>query len=109
MAIPALAALYRTVASYGYKVARKLDPEKVKKTLKPIVDRATKPGLQRTKFASAEGKLIKGIRGASKKGFGAYKTAYKATLSTPGRRKTTSGTLGGIGLGSFLSGDDKDI
>ena len=109
MAIPALAALYRTVASYGYKAAKAIRPSKVKKAMKPLVDKATKPGLTGTRFESAEGKLIKGIRGASKKGFGAYKTAYKATLSTPGRRKVTSAGLGGFGLGSFLSGDDKDI
>ncbi len=109
MAIPALAALYRTVASYGYKAAKAIRPSKVKKVMKPLVDKASKPSLTGTRFASAEGKLIKGIKGASKKGFGAYRGAYKASLGSSARRKATSAGLGGFGLGSFLSGDDKDL
>ncbi len=107
MAIPImLGNIYRTIASYGYKAARAARPSKVKKVLKPAYDKATKPAFEGTKFASGEAKMIKGIKGASKKGYEGYRKLYGTTLGTSARRKTTSAGLGGYTIGSFLAGDD---
>ena len=107
MAIPLmLGNIYRTIASYGYKTARAMRPSKVKKVLKPAYNKATKPAFEGTKFASGEAKMIKGIKGASKKEYEGYRKLYGSTLGTSARRKTTSAGLGGYTIGSFLAGDD---
>lgn len=107
MAIPAaLGAIYRTIASYGYKGVKAMRPSKVKKVLKPAYDKATKPAFEGTKYASGEAKLIKGIKGATEKGYQGYRKLYGATVGTSARRKATSAGVGGYVLGSFLSGDD---
>ena len=49
-----------------------------------------------------EDKFIKGVEGASKKLYGAYRGAYKTTLGSSARRKTTAAGTGGFLLGSFL-------
>ena len=102
----ALARFGYGLARAGYKAARAIRPSKVKKMLKPAYDRATKPALQGTKFASGEASLIKGIKGAAKKGYEGYRGLYGATLGSSTKRKITSASLGGYTLGSWMDDDE---
>ena len=101
--------MYPALARFGYGLVKKIRPSKVKKALKPLYEKATKKSVSGGKMGMMEDKLIKGIEGASKKAYGAYRGAYKATLGSSARRITTAAGTGGYMLGSFLSGDDKDI
>lgn len=98
--------MYASLARFGYNIAKKIRPSKVKKFLKPAVDKATKPALKGTKMGAGEAKLISGVQGAAKKGFKGYKKIYGATLGTSGARKATSAGIGGYAIGSFLDSDD---
>ena len=98
--------MYAALARFGYGIVKSLKPSKVKTLLTPAVKKATKPSMQGTRFAGAEDKLIKGIKGAASKGYKGYEKLYGATVGTPTRRKVTSAGLTGYGLGSFF--DDVD-
>ena len=98
--------MYASLARFGYNIATKLKPKKVKKFLKPAFDKATKASLKGTKMGAGEAKLISGVQGAAKKGFKGYKKLYGATLGTSGARKATSAGIGGYAIGSFLDSDD---
>lgn len=101
--------MYPALARFGYGLVKKLRPSKVKQALKPLYEKATKKSIKSGKMSGYEDKLISGIEGASKKAYGAYRGAYKATLGSSAKRKTTAAGLGGFGLGSFLNGDDDEI
>jgi len=119
MAIPAvLGTLYRTLASYGAKQARKLSPRYLSAASKKYGAKAgkTKVGQKVSGYASKqfgklplEGKNVFTQEKIKKVGAGigkGYRKLYKGTLGTSNRRKVTSGTIGGYTLGSFLAGDD---
>ena len=59
--------MYASLARFGYNIAKKIRPSKVKKFLKPAVDKATKASLKGTKMGAGEAKLISGVQGAAKK------------------------------------------
>ena len=101
--------MYPALARFGYGLVKSLRPSKVKKALKPLYEKATKKSIKSGKMSGYEDKLIKGIKGASSKAFQGYRSLYKGTLGSSARRKTTAAGTGGYMLGSFLSGDDKDI
>jgi hypothetical protein len=98
--------MYTALARFGYGIIKSIRPSKVKKLLTPAVKKATTPAMSGTRFAGAEDKLIKGIKGAASKGYKGYRSLYGATVGTPTRRKVTSAGLTGYGLGSFF--DDVD-
>jgi hypothetical protein len=119
MAIPLmLGNIYRTIASYGAKQARKLSPRYLSAASKKYGAKAgkTKVGGKVSNFASKQfGKLpMEGSNVFTQekikkvgKGIGEkYGSLYRGTLGTSNRRKVTSGTVGGYMLGSFLAGDD---
>lgn len=116
MAIPILTGLARQMAKYGYKAAKGLSSKSISSAAKKVG--ATPYGAKAAKFASKQFKKlpkkgkkmitqqkVKDIgRGAAQK----YDKLYDATLGTKKRRQITSAGLGGVALGSFLSGDDID-
>ena len=115
MAIPViLGKLYRTVASYGVKQARKLSPRYMGAASKAYGKKIgnTTAGQKISGFTSKQfGKLPvegKGVFTQEKvKKFGKgvankYGKVYSATLGTSNRRKVTSAALGGYMLGSIF-------
>jgi len=94
--------MYPALARFGYGLVKSLRPSKVKKALKPLYEKATKKSFKSGKMSGYEDKFIKGVEGASKKLYGAYRGAYKTTLGSSARRKTTAAGTGGFLLGSFL-------
>ena len=118
MAIPAmLGALYRTVASYGAKQARKASPRYLKAASKAYGKKIgqTKAGGKVSAFTSKQfAKLPKEGKGVftqekiNKLGQGIgkkYGQVYKGTLGTSNRRKVTTGVIGG-GIGFDIFDDD---
>ena len=117
MAIPIVTGLARMMSKYGYRAAKGLSSKSIGSAAKKFGE--TKYGKKASKIASSqfsklpkEGKKIitqekikKAGRGVASK----YDKLYGATLGTKKRRQITSASLGSFALGSFLSGDDKDI
>jgi hypothetical protein len=93
--------MYTALARFGYGIATKLRPSKVKSLIQPMYDKATKKAVT-GKMSATEDKFIRGLQGAAKKGYKGYTKAYEATLGTSTRRKVTSGVLGGYTLGSIF-------
>ena len=113
--------MYASLARFGYSLAKKLRPSKLKAAIKgkPVVkgdgfDRYRAMDTLRTKSDILLGKkksgiLKKGIKGTKSKIAKGYGQLYAGTLGTSTRRKVTSGTLTGFGaakLGSWMDSDD---
>lgn len=94
--------MYAALARFGYGLARKIRPSKIKKALKPAYEKATKKAFTGAKMSPLEDKGIKAIQGASQKAYKGYRKAYGAALGTSTRRKVTSGVLGGYALGKVF-------
>tara|TARA_B110000285_G_C14595678_1_gene368369 strand:- start:87 stop:419 length:333 start_codon:yes stop_codon:yes gene_type:complete len=101
--------MYASLARFGYNIATKLKPKKVKKFLKPAFDKATKASLKGTKMGAGEAKLVSGIQGAASKGYQGYRKLYKSSLGTQRKRRmagvASSGVIG-YNLSSLLDSDD---
>ena len=78
--------MYTSLARFGYAIAKNLRPGKIKKIVKPSVD----------KFKSKlpAGKASKIASGATDKIGKGYRSAYAATLGSSTKRKVTSAVLG---------------
>jgi hypothetical protein len=115
--------MYASLARFGYTLAKKLRPSKIKAALQgnPVkkgdgFDRYRAMDTLRTKSDILLGKeksglLKKGIKGTKSKIAQGYGKLYAGTLGTSTRRKVTSGTLTGFGaakLGSWMDEDDSE-
>ena len=115
--------MYTSLARFGYGLAKKLRPSKIKAFLQgnPVskgdgFDRYRAMDTLRTKSDILLGKkksglLKKGIKGTKSKIAQGYGKLYAGTLGTSTRRKVTSGTLTGFGaakLGSWMDEDDSE-
>ena len=78
-------AIYSSLARFGYGIAKSMRPSKIKKMIKPTVDKV------KTKLPA--GKVSNLAAGATDKISKGYRTAYASTLGTSTRRKVTSGVL----------------
>jgi len=119
MAIPAmLGALYRTVASYGAKQARKASPRYLKAASKAYGKKIGEGGIVPAKVSAftskqfaklpKEGKGVFTQEKINKLGQGIgkkYGKVYRGTLGTSNRRKVTTGVIGG-GIGFDIFDDD---
>ncbi|MDA0764117.1 MAG: hypothetical protein O3A39_06750 [Proteobacteria bacterium] len=95
------------IAKIGYKTARAIRPEKVKKLLQPVYQGVKTPRMQGSAKLSKFGQdMARGGEGAFKKGYKGYQSLYKTTLGDSTRRRITGGTVGGYALGSFIDDDD---
>lgn len=94
--------MYTALARFGYGIAKSIRPSKVKKVLKPAVDKASQKAFTGAKMGKLEDKGIKALQGAASKGYKGYRSLYGATLGTSTRRKVSSGVLGGYTLGSMF-------
>ena len=94
--------MYAALARFGYGLAKKIRPSKVKKVLKPAYEKATKKAFTGAKMSSLEDKGIKAIQGVSQKAYKGYRKAYGATLGTSTKRKVTSAALGGYTIGQMF-------
>ena len=77
--------MYPALARFGYGIAKSLRPGKIKKIVKPVVDKVKKKlpaGKASNLAAGATDKIGKG-----------YRSAYASTLGTSTRRKVTSGVI----------------
>ena len=77
--------MYTALARFGYGIAKSLRPGKIKKIVKPVVDKVKKKlpaGKASNLAAGATDKIGKG-----------YRSAYAATLGSSTKRKVTSGVL----------------
>ena len=77
--------MYTALARFGYGIAKSLRPGKIKKKIKPTVDKL--------KSKLPTGKASNLAAGATDKISKGYRTAYASTLGTSTRRKVTSGVL----------------
>ena len=77
--------MYTALARFGYGLAKSLRPGKIKKKIKPTVDKL--------KSKLPAGKASNLAAGATDKISKGYRTAYASTLGTSTRRKVTSGVL----------------
>ena len=77
--------MYTALARFGYGIAKSLRPGKIKKIVKPTVDKL--------KSKLPAGKASNLAAGATDKISKGYRTAYASTLGTSTRRKVTSGVL----------------
>ena len=77
--------MYTALARFGYGIAKSLRPGKIKKIIKPTVDKL--------KSKLPAGKASNLAAGATDKISKGYRTAYASTLGTSTRRKVTSGVL----------------
>ena len=78
--------MYASLARFGYNIAKKLRPGKIKKKIKPTVDKL------KSKLPS--GKASNLAAGATDKIGKGYRSAYAATLGSSTKRKVTSAVLG---------------
>ena len=78
--------MYASLARFGYNIAKKLRPGKIKKIVKPSVDKL--------KSKLPAGKASKIASGATDKIGKGYRSAYAATLGSSTKRKVTSAVLG---------------
>ena len=78
--------MYASLARFGYKIAKNLRPGKIKKKIKPTVDKL------KSKLPS--GKASNLAAGATDKIGKGYRSAYAATLGSSTKRKVTSAVLG---------------
>jgi len=78
--------MYASLARFGYKIAKNLRPGKIKKKIKPSVDKL--------KSKLPAGKASKIASGATDKIGKGYRSAYAATLGSSTKRKVTSAVLG---------------
>ena len=77
--------MYTALARFGYGIAKSLRPGKIKKKIKPTVDKL--------KSKLPAGKASNLAAGATDKISKGYRTAYASTLGTSTRRKVTSGVI----------------
>tara|TARA_Y100000385_G_C12569098_1_gene415528 strand:+ start:51 stop:317 length:267 start_codon:yes stop_codon:yes gene_type:complete len=86
--------MYTALARFGYKIAKNLRPGKIKKKIKPSVD----------KFKSKlpAGKASNLASGATDKIGKGYRSAYAATLGSSTKRKVTSAVIGTSFLNDIL-------
>ena len=98
--------MYTSLARFGYGIAKSMRPDKVKKLLKPGLEKIAKPATKTNKLSKSKKLFNKGARGAAKRGYEGYTKAYDFTLGSPTRRKATTAALGGYALSSFLDSDD---
>tara|TARA_R110000737_G_scaffold214605_2_gene231425 strand:+ start:228 stop:518 length:291 start_codon:yes stop_codon:yes gene_type:complete len=96
--------MYTALARFGYGLVKKIRPSKVKKFLKPGLDKASKAKFT-GKAGAVEAKGIKLLKGGASKGYKGYRSLYGATLGSSAKRKVTSAATGGYLLGSFMSDD----
>jgi|TARA_B100001059_G_C17463780_1_gene393483 hypothetical protein len=78
--------MYASLARFGYKIAKNLRPGKIKKKIKPSVDKL--------KSKLPAGKASNLASGATDKIGKGYRSAYAATLGSSTKRKVTSAVLG---------------
>jgi len=78
--------MYASLARFGYKIAKNLRPGKIKKKIKPSVDKL-KSKLPAGKASNLES-------GATDKIGKGYRSAYAVTLGSSTKRKVTSAVLG---------------
>jgi len=78
--------MYASLARFGYNIAKNLRPGKIKKKIKPTVDKL------KSKLPS--GKASNLAAGATDKIGKGYRSAYAATLGSSTKRKVTSAVLG---------------
>ena len=78
--------MYTSLARFGYKIAKNLRPGKIKKKIKPSVDKL--------KSKLPAGKASNLASGATDKIGKGYRSAYAATLGSSTKRKVTSAVLG---------------
>ena len=78
--------MYTALARFGYKIAKNLRPSKIKKKIKPSVDKL--------KGKLPAGKASNLASGATDKIGKGYRSAYAATLGSSTKRKVTSAVLG---------------
>jgi len=117
MAIPAITGLARLMAKYGYKAAKSISSKNIGAAAKKVGE--TKYGMKAKSFASKQfSKLPKSgkklitqekVKNVGRGVAAKYDKLYDATLGTKKRRQITSAGLGGAVIGSFLSGDDKNV
>jgi hypothetical protein len=86
--------MYASLARFGYKIAKNLRPGKIKKKIKPSVDKL--------KSKLPAGKASNLASGATDKIGKGYRSAYAATLGSSTRRKVTSAVLGTSFLNDIL-------
>ena len=78
--------MYASLARFGYNIAKNLRPGKIKKKIKPSVDKL--------KSKLPAGKASNLASGATDKIGKGYRSAYAATLGSSTKRKVTSAVLG---------------
>ena len=86
--------MYASLARFGYKIAKNLRPGKIKKKIKPSVDKL--------KSKLPAGKASNLASGATDKIGKGYRSAYAATLGSSTRRKVTSAVIGTSFLNDIL-------
>lgn len=78
--------MYTALARFGYGIAKSLRPGKIKKKIKPTVDKL--------KSKLPTGKASNLAAGATDKIGKGYRSAYAATLGSSTKRKVTSAVIG---------------
>lgn len=103
--------MYQYLANLGLGISKVLRPTKVK-ALGRYVAKKTNMKEKAAKYAAKgktkKAKAIQHLDAFGRKTAKGYTKLYGATLGSSTKRKVTSGVLGGMAVGSFLSGDDID-